>query len=150
MRNSCILLICFSFPTILQAKDIVPLIGNERAESHMLCGKSIDVEVKRSNDNSLIIGFLNKKTAHMDYFVSGEPTAVDWHYTRYYPVSFDALSEQFIRENDEKINIVWGGSAVNGEDKKAFKLALGAHVYDCGVLEVWPDDTANDLYGDND
>lgn len=150
MRNSSILLICLSFPAILQAKDIVPLIGKERAESHMLCGKNIDVEVHRSEDNSLIIGLLNKKTAAMDYFVSAEPTAVDMHYSRYNPVSFDALSGQFVRKNDAAINIVWGSSAVNGKDQNGFKLALGAHVYDCGVLETWPDDTANDLYGDDD
>ncbi|WP_339275249.1 hypothetical protein [Enterobacter asburiae] len=137
-------------PMMLHAKEVVPLIGKQRADSHMLCGNNIDVEIHQTDDNSLIIGLANKKTKSMDFFVSGESVASDMHYTRYYPVNFDELSGQFVRKDSDAINIVWGSSAVNDEAKNTFKLALGAHIYDCGVVEVWPDDTANDLYGDDD
>ncbi|MEH4693643.1 hypothetical protein PO377_08860 [Atlantibacter hermannii] len=99
------------------------------------------------NDDSIIISLMNNKTHDRDFFRSTEATSHTMKYSKFLPVRFDNLSKTFIAEDKPDIEIVWGNYL---DEKKAVKynLALGPQVYECGLLQKWPNETANLLYGE--
>lgn len=144
--NSLLFIMLMPLCAVASASS-VPLLGDMKAESHQICGKNIDIQIRPMNDNSLIIGLMNNKTHTRDLFKSQEPNAIDMKFTKFVPVRFDNLSKTFIEEDKPEIEIVWGSAR---DDKKAvnFSLALGPQVYECGLIQKWPNDAANLLYGE--
>lgn len=144
--NLLLFLTLYSLSALAQAVEI-PMIGDIKAESHQICGKSIEVQIRKMNDNSLIIGLMNNKTHNRDLFRSNEPTSNSMKYTRFVPVRFDSLSKAFIAEDKPDIDIVWG-NYLNEKKEVKYSLALGPNVYECGLLQKWPSEVANVLYGE--
>ncbi|MDW4576898.1 hypothetical protein [Atlantibacter hermannii] len=147
MKVQLLLLLAFiHLPAIAQSIDIA-MIGDKKAESHQVCGKNIDVQIRKMNDDSIIISLMNNKTHDRDFFRSTEATSHTMKYSKFLPVRFDNLSKTFIAEDKPDIEIVWGNYL---DEKKAVKynLALGPQVYECGLLQKWPNETANLLYGE--
>ncbi|WP_312980314.1 hypothetical protein [Atlantibacter sp.] len=145
--NPLLLLLLFSSSGFAYAVE-VPMLGDGKAEGHQICGKGIDVQIRKLNDNSLIIGLANNKTQHRDLFKSLEQNAGNMKYSKFVPVRFDNLSKNFIEEEKPEIEIVWG-SAINDKKEASYTLALGPKVYACGLLQKWPHEEANILYGEN-
>jgi hypothetical protein len=136
------------FPVIASATDAI-MLGNLKSENHQVCGKKIEVQVATLDDASVIIGILNKNSNEWDTFVSESPITKALSYSKYQPVKFDALSHTFIKQDNKKMFVLWGQSQNENNDVK-YTLSLGSHTYDCGQMQKWPDDLANDLYGEND
>lgn len=147
MKNKSLLLIPLLFTTSLSYAVEIPVLGDSKAESHQICGKGIDLQIRKLNDNSLLIGLVNNKTHNRDLFKSQEPAIVDMKYAKFIPVRFDSLSKNFIVEEKPEIEIIWG-NAVNEKKEASYTLALGPEVYDCGLLQKWPREEANVLYGE--
>lgn len=145
-RNALLLLSFLSLSGLTYANEI-PTLGDANAESHQLCGKNIDVQIRKLNDNTLIIGLMNNKTRNRDLFQSQDPISGDIKYTKFFPVRFDNLSKNFIEEEKPEIEVVWG-SAINDKKEVSYTLALGPKVYTCGLLQKWPHEEANILYGE--
>lgn len=125
----------------------VPMLGNLPASAHQLCGKDIAVQIAELDSDQILIGLVNKTTQNLDLFVSENPADVEKSYSKFLPVKFDSLSKSFIPTGDNQIDIVWGAS-LDGDQKVKYHLALGNYVYQCGALKIWPNDKANDLYGE--
>ena len=145
--NSLLLLALLSISRFIYAADI-PVLGDGKAESHQICGKSIDVQIRRLDDNTLVIGLINNKTQKRDLFKSQEPIGAEMKYAKFVPVHFDNLSKNFIEEEKAEIEIVWG-SAMNDKKEANYTLALGPEIYECGLLQKWPHEEANILYGES-
>nr|WP_318384185.1 hypothetical protein [uncultured Enterobacter sp.] len=135
-----------AFPFLAFATD-VPMLGNIRAESHQVCGKKIEIQAVTLEDASVMIGILNKNSNEWDTFVSEKPMTKMFSFSKFQPVKFDALSQTFIKQENKKMFVLWGQSQ---DDKKGtnYTLSLGSHTYDCGQMQSWPEDLANDLYGE--
>ena len=144
--NALLLLSLLPISGFTHAADI-PVLGDGKAESHQICGKSIDVQIRRLNDDSLVIGLINNKTNKRDLFKSQEPVSAEMKYAKFVPVHFDNLSKNFVEEEKPEIEIVWG-SAINDKKEADYTLALGPEIYDCGLLQKWPHEEANILYGE--
>ncbi|TSJ50765.1 hypothetical protein FND52_19345 [Atlantibacter subterranea] len=147
MKHNPLLFLYLLFTTGISYAAEIPVLGDGKAESHQVCGKSIDVQIRKLSDNFLLIGLVNNKTQSRDLFRSQEPVSVDLKYTKFIPVHFDNLSKNFIEEEKPEIEIVWG-SAMNDKKEANYTLALGPEVYDCGLLQKWPHEAANILYGE--
>lgn len=123
------------------------MIGNLPASAHQQCGKEITVQMAELESHKIVIGLVNKETKALDLFISENPLDVDKSYSKFLPVKFDNLSKSFITTGDNQIDIVWGASLDDAQNVK-YHLALGNYVYQCAALKAWPNDKANDLYGE--
>ncbi|RAY88584.1 hypothetical protein DP190_00440 [Enterobacter cloacae] len=149
MRFKLTTLVAFSaFSVVAYAID-APMLGNIKSESHQVCGKKIEVQVVTLDDASVMIGILNKNNNEWDTFISENPVTKEFSYAKYQPAKFDALSRTFIKQDNKKMFVLWGKSQ---DDKNDFHytLSLGSHSYDCGLMQNWPDDLANDIYGESE
>lgn len=122
-----------------------PLLGKYTADAHQICGKGIDVELKK-NGNKLIIGLINHKTNRLDLFESSSSVSSEGQFVKFLPVRYDELSKTFILVNNKTLDIIWG-SSVN-DNKIVYNLTLGSHVYNCGAIQKWPNEASDALYGE--
>jgi hypothetical protein len=141
-----ILFLFFITPIIARATDI-PIMGDEKADSHQLCGDKIDVEIQVLNDTTIVLGLVNNKTKNIDLFMSNGPSPDQASFSKFSPVKFDSLSKSYVPIDDKDIDIVWGGS-VDENKKTSYSLALGPEVYTCTAPQKWPNEKANELYGE--
>ncbi|HDR2372834.1 TPA: hypothetical protein QCH90_004298 [Enterobacter asburiae] len=65
--------VSYALPNFSHASEITRL-GNLRAEGHQICGKTIDVEVIRIDNRSILLGLKNNQIHSFDLFVSSEPS----------------------------------------------------------------------------
>ncbi|WP_313080738.1 hypothetical protein [Atlantibacter sp.] len=144
--NPLLLLTLLSSSGYLYATGI-PVLGDGKAESHQICGKSIDVQIRKLSDNSIVMGLMNNKTHKRDLFKSQEPVTAKMKYVKFAPVHFDNLSNNFIEEDKPEIEILWG-SSMSDKKEANYTLALGPVLYECGLLQKWPHEEANILYGE--
>lgn len=145
MKRNYLLFILFS-SSFASAVEI-PVLGDGKAENHQICGNHINVQIRKTNKNHLIIGLINNKTDKMDLFESQNSATEDMAFSKFSPVHFDNLSKNFIADDQSEIDIVWG-SSVNEKKEISYSLALGPEAYRCGLLQKWPNDKANILYGE--
>ncbi|MEP8891125.1 hypothetical protein [Enterobacter roggenkampii] len=135
-----------SLPQISNATEI-PKLGDVKAQSHQICGNTIDVEVVTLDNRSTLLGLKNNQTHNIDLFVSSEQSPDQMNYSKFTPARYDELSKTYIATEDPDIEIVWGSS----EDEKkqiSYSLALGPEVYSCTKLQKWPSEKANNMYGE--
>lgn len=125
----------------------IPMLGHDKADSHQRCGDKIDVEVHTLDDHTTLLGLVNKQTHNMDLFISLDQSASQMAYSKFAPVKFDSLSGRYVPTDDKDIDIVWG-SALDENKQISYSLALGPEVYTCSALQKWPDEKANQLYGE--
>ena len=126
------------------------LLGNLKAILHQTCGQTIEVHVAEMEGNDhgrMLIGLKNNQTGMIDLFASATSTAENKQYDKYVPVVFDGLSKTYIADTKERPDIVWGGAVTNLKGMN-YSLALGSHVYQCGTLDKFAGEIANDLYGE--
>ncbi|MBB1200810.1 hypothetical protein EGM70_10960 [Enterobacteriaceae bacterium 89] len=142
---ACFALLTIPFFSLAQSP---PNIGSTPADSHILCGKNITVEIQHAGGNYLAIGLTNHQTGDLDLFLSENPVNEDVSLNRFMPVKFDALSGKLVRQEESHMEVLWGKEQVNGA-KAGYRLILGSHVYECGTLTVWPDESANTAYGED-
>jgi hypothetical protein len=147
MRAHLFFFLLFSFPYQSHGAEMVQKIGNTPAQGHFSCGHAIDIQYHKTDDNSLIISLFNKKTNHNDLFVSTDKIADDFRYSRYIPVLYDSLSDNFVQRDENEINVFWG--QVQSVLPSDFTLVLGTHTYQCVKPQTWPSDAANDIYGES-
>lgn len=131
-----------------------PYLGKNIAKEHQICGKSIEIQIadigQEVNGNSkILLGLTNKKTGKLDLFMSQSEIGPERNYGTYHLVTYDALSDTYITPPGKPISLLWG-SAMLAVKGISYSLALGTHVYPCQSPAVWPDETANDLYGDHE
>lgn len=124
-----------------------PEMGNTKAYAYQQCGKSIKLQISKTEDGHAVIGLNNKETGELDLFVSPSPFDIKSSFAQFKPVKFDNLSKNLIERVDEDIDIVWGTSHDDNQ-KSMHRLALGNYTYECKDIIVWPNDKANDLYGE--
>ncbi len=124
-----------------------PLIGTSPADAHQVCGKKITLEIKTLSDKTQIIGLMNNTTNKLDLFQSTHPVDTSTQYAKFVPTKFDGLSKDFIPQNDDTIEIIWGAAAHDNQ-QIVYSLSLGSHVYNCGMIQKWPNEKANTLYGE--
>lgn len=147
MNRNPLLLVVLLASSFNSIADSIPLLGNLKADSQQMCGKNINIQIKTVNDNLVIIGLKNKNTNKMDLFTSTSNIEPNFQYSKFTPVTFDSLSNRFIDVDDSELDIVWG-SSLNEKKGLEFNLALGAHVYKCGLIQKWPSEKSNELYGE--
>lgn len=123
------------------------VLGNAQASAHQLCGKNISVQIANTDEGFTLIGLENKNTKKMDLFISDNQGETGKSYSRFTPVVFDNLSKLFLKSDAADIDIVWGG-AINEKKETKYQLALGNYTYDCAGIVAWPNDKANELYGE--
>ncbi|TNV22592.1 hypothetical protein FH968_00605 [Buttiauxella sp. B2] len=126
-----------------------PMLGGIAAKAHQVCGKNIQLQMTTTKEGLAIIGLINKKTNQMDLFQSEVALTNEHQITKYSPVKYDAISKEYIPIDNELISIIWGSVS---DDKKAthYTMSLGSHVYECSLLQEWPSELADNLYGDNE
>lgn len=128
--------------------DGAPLVGNAPADAHQLCGKTIEIQIKNQPDGRQIIGLVNSKSHELDLFQSTTPPSPQGQYLKFVPIKYDQLSKNFIVQGDDTIDIIWGRTE-NEKKEASYALSLGSHVYPCGLIQKWPNEKANLLYGEN-
>ncbi|HDR2622258.1 TPA: hypothetical protein QCI71_003159 [Enterobacter chuandaensis] len=133
-------------PFVSNATEI-PTLGGIRAESHQICGKNIDVEIIRLDNNSTLLGLKNNQTHNIDLFLSPDQGTDELSYAKFTPARYDELSKNYIPQNDPELEVVWG-SARDDNKQLIYTLALGPQVYNCTKLQKWPSVKANIMYGD--
>ncbi|PQK81338.1 hypothetical protein E2R52_04350 [Pantoea ananatis] len=126
-----------------------PLLGNLPASGQQLCGKTIKLQLVKTSDNIMLLGLKNRESSEMDLFMSSVAFTADNTYSRFVPVKFDQLSKHFIETHNPALEVVWG-AAIDDKNVLSYKLALGSYTYSCGDIESWPNDTANQLYGESE
>lgn len=124
-----------------------PILGNTPADAHQLCGKTIEVQVKYLPDGKQIIGLMNSKSGDLDLFQSTTPQSPQGQYLKFVPIKYDQLSKNFIVQSDDTLDILWGRTE-NEKKEISYALSLGSHVYPCGIIQKWPNEKANMLYGE--
>jgi hypothetical protein len=144
----CRSLVCFAFfmPCAVFSQ-VPPKMGSTPADSHMLCGKNITVEIQHAQGSYIVIGLINHQTSELDLFMSADPVNDAVSLNRYAAVKFDALSGKYVRQEESHMDVLWGREQLNG-GKEGNRLVLGSHIYECGTLTAWPDETANQTYGE--
>lgn len=128
------------------------MLGNMKATWHQTCGKNIEIqatEMDGKNSGHTLIGLKNNQTGKLDLFTSVTPTAENKQYDKYVPVVFDSLSKSLIDDTQGRPDIVWGG-AMSSMKGIEYSLALGTHVYQCGALDKFAGEIANELYGERE
>lgn len=140
------LVVPFYLITPCHAEEI-PSLGKMKAQSHQICGTGIDVEILRTDENTIILALKNKETHNFDLFISNEQSLSQVRQSSFTPVRYDALSENYIPVKDDELDIMWGGS-LDDDGKITYKLALGPKIYNCGSLQEWPSEKANLIYGE--
>lgn len=125
----------------------IPQLGGVKAERHQICGKGIDVEMVRLDNNSTLLGLKNNQTHNIDLFISPDQVSDELSYAKFTPAKYDELSKSYVTKEDPEIEIVWGSS--RDENKQlSYTLALGPQVYSCTKLQKWPNEKANMVYGE--
>ncbi|MDK9604607.1 hypothetical protein [Lelliottia wanjuensis] len=142
-----ILAIFLASPIISNAADI-PLLGNTKAQLHQLCGKALDVEIIKMDSKTTVMGLKNKQTNNFDLFMSSEQSPEQIIYSKFTPVKYDALSNNYIPTDDQDLDIIWGSSRDNS-GKTSYSLTLGTKTYSCGILQPWPSERADEIYGES-
>ncbi|WP_370611805.1 hypothetical protein [Klebsiella aerogenes] len=126
-----------------------PLLGDVPADAHQLCGKDIDVQIKKWDGGGQIIGLMNKESHEINLFQATTLQSPEGQYLKFMPTKYDELSKRFVIQNDDTIDILWGGTE-NENHQMVYSLSLGSHVYDCGLIQKWPNETADKLYGEEE
>ncbi len=126
-----------------------PLLGNLQASAHQRCGQDITLQLLKTTDNIMLMGLKNRESGETDLFMSSSPFTADNSYSRFVPVKFDQLSKHFIETHNAVLEVIWG-AAKDDKNVLRYTLALGSYTYSCGAIESWPNDTANQLYGEPD
>lgn len=140
------------FLTSLQGVAKEVKLGNDIATYTLTCGKAIVInltDLTQYNNGHTLLGLKNKQTGAVDLFLSLKPVSDQRLYEQYNRVFYDNLSKTYIGIAGSP-SIVWGAARENEQDYDSYRLALGTHVYNCGKLEMLPDETANKLYGEPD
>lgn len=139
--------VSLTYPIISNAVDI-PAMGDMKAQFHQVCGKSIDVELIKINDKTTLMGLKNKQTNNLDLFISPEQSPEKRMLSKFIPVKFDSLSKDYLPLDNQNIDILWGSSE-DVNKKITYSLTLGLKTYSCGPLQKWPNEKADELYGEN-
>ena len=149
MKKSILLsIICISLSPFIAYTKGAPLVGATKATAYQKCGKDIILQIGRTKNGHVVLGLSNKMTKALDLFVSSSQINFNNSYSQFKSVKFDALSKSLIETNDDEIDIVWGMSKGN-DSKTYYRLALGNHTYECTAIVKWPNDKANELYGEH-
>lgn len=125
-----------------------PELGDTRAFAHQFCGKNITIQIGNTTDNHAVLGLRNNNSGEIDLFVSATVFDINTsNFVPFNPVKFDHLSKTLVGIEKNDIDIVWGASQDKSK-KNHYRLALGNYTYDCGNIILWPNDKANDVYGE--
>lgn len=135
-------------PLIAMAEPI-PKIGNIYAIAHQKCGKNINIligEPEGADLGRVVIAINNKKTKNIDYFLSTNQQMLNYIPSIFNPVIFDKKTNEFMTpmSNNPLPSISWGRE----ESNWVFHLTIGEHVYNCGKLLTYADESANAAYGE--
>jgi hypothetical protein len=140
-------LVFLSFTPAISFAQGAPELGDTRAFAHQQCGKDITLQIGNTAEGHAVIGLKNKNTGELDLFVSSSQFDITSSFSPFKPVKFDNLSKNLIETHDKDIDIVWGASH-DEKQQNHHRLALGNYTYDCEKIIAWPNDKANDLYGE--
>lgn len=147
-KNKLITLVCLILAPAFAIAKGAPELGNTKAFAHQKCGENTTLQIGNTAEGRTVLGLKNKTTGELDLFVSAVPFDITGSYSKFKPVKYDTLSKHLVETGDENIDIVWGASTT-GENKTHHQLALGNYTYECSNLVLWPNDRANDLYGES-